>query len=257
MHALLCFSASHLRHITPTPGIYDQLVYHHKHCALSLMQKELSSLHSNCDGMKDWIIATSSFLACETLSEFTSSSARHPNIEWIHLMRGTKAVLTPMWSHRETSIFSAEWDYKSPEIHSSNNNNAVNKLNLTDVRAHLPSTYTSHVTHLANLLDPLFPERRYSAPPLEHREMEGGFEGDVRQRVRDFLVWTVTLPDTFISRVEELDPGVLKLLAWCYAGMRELWFVDRDIWWIENIAQQGVRDVMRFLREDGSIEGVH
>ena len=70
-------------------------------------------------------------------------------------------------------------------------------------------------------------------------------------------MWTVTLPDTFISRVEELDPGVLKLLAWCYAGMRELWFVDRDIWWIENIAQQGVRDVMRFLREDGSIGGMH
>src|ERR1700730_6315811 len=101
MHALLCFSASHLRHITPTAGVYDQLVFHHKHCALSLMQKELSSLRDDCEGMKDGIVATSSFLATQSLSEFTSSStSNHPNIEWIHLMRGTKAVLTPMWNHR-------------------------------------------------------------------------------------------------------------------------------------------------------------
>lgn len=76
----------------------------------------------------------------------------------------------------------------------------------------------------------------------------------MRQRVRDLFVWTVTLPDSFVSRVGELDPGILTLLVWCYGSMRELWFVDRDIWWIENIAREGVPDVMRFLRKDIPME---
>jgi hypothetical protein len=207
--------------------------------------------------MKDWIVATSSFLACQSLSEFTSSSsATHPNIEWIHLMWGTKAVLTPMWSHREQSVFFSEFDYKSPEIpHSSD---ALNKFDLINVEATLPSTYTTHVSTLANMLDPLFPERRYSLPPLAHQGIEGfEFSEDVRQRVRDLFVWTVTLPNTFGSRVEELDPGILRLLVWCYAAMRELWLLDRNIWWIENIAQQGVRDVIRFLQAgDMPMDGI-
>jgi len=247
MHALLCFSASHLRHITPTTGVYDQLVYHHKHCALSLMQKELMSLQGDIDGIKDWIVATSSFLATQSLSEFHSSeSAKHPNIEWIHLMRGTKAVVTPMWNHRQHSIFAAELTYNSPEIPHSTD--ALKKFNLTNIVTYLPSSYTEHVSKLANLLDSVFPGSRYCLPPLEREENLGWkFSGDVRQRVRDYFIWVTTLPDSFPSRVEELDPGILTLLAWGNATMRELYYVDGDIWWFENIAKQGVQDVMRFL----------
>ena len=244
MHALLCFSASHLRHITPTPGVYDVLVYHHKTRALSLLQKELSSVR--LDGMKDHIFATSSFLATQTLAEFSSSSLSSPNIEWIHLMRGTKAVLEPMWDHREESAFYAELSYTSPEI--PNSPTAMQKFDLSDVAAHLPSTYTSHVNQLGNLIDPLFPERRYTLPAPERQDQTGHiFTGDVRQRVRDLFVWTVTLPNTFGSRVQERDPGIMKLLAWSNAAMRELYLVDKDIWWIENMAKHGVQDVLRFL----------
>jgi len=42
----------------------------------------------------------------------------------------------------------------------------------------------------------------------------------------------------------------LKLLAWSNAAMRELYYVGRDIWWIEKIAQHGVQDVVRFLQQD-------
>jgi len=249
MHALLCFSASHLRHITPAPGVYDVLVYHHKTRALSLLQKELASL-SNVEGMKDHIFAASSFLATQTLAEFTSSpSSSSPNIEWIHLMRGTKAVLAPMWEHRQQSAFYAHFQYTSPEIPSSPN--ALEKFNLSEVGAHLPSAYTSLVAQLANLIDGLFPERRYLLPPLEyHDHPDYRFTGDVRHRVRGLFVWAVLLPNTFGSRVEEHDPGILKLLAWSNAAMRELYYVERDIWWIEKIAQHGVQDVLRFLQQD-------
>jgi len=220
MHALLCFSASHLRHVTPTAGVYDQLVFHHKHCALRLMQEEISTLTRDCEGMKDAIVATSSFLACQTLSEFASSSDTHPNIEWIHLMRGTKAVLAPMWSHREKSIFIAEITYQAPEIpHSSS---AMNKFDLTNIQAHLPSTYTEYVTNLANMIDPLFPSPRYRFPPLQHQEKEGfRFQGDVRQRVRALFVWTVTLPDSFPSRVRigSGDIDFVGLGLWCDEGV--------------------------------------
>jgi hypothetical protein len=211
------------------------------------MQKELMSLQGDIDGIKDWIVATSSFLATQSLSEFRSSeSASHPNIEWIHLMRGTKAVVTPMWRHRQHSIFAAEFTYHSPEIRHSSD--ALNKFNLTNIAAYLPSTYTEHVARLANILDSLFPATEYSLPPLEPEEKAGWqFSGDVRQRVRDYFVWVTTLPDTFPSRVEELDPGILTLLVWGNATMREFYSVDRDIWWFENIAKEGVRDVMRFL----------
>jgi hypothetical protein len=247
MHALLCFSASHLRHITPTPGVYDVLVYHHKTHALSLLQKELSSLDS-VEGMKDHLVATSSFLATQTLGEFSSSSPSSPNIEWMHLMRGTKAVLEPMWKHRTQSAFYAEFTYPSREISSSPT--ALEKFNLSDVAVHLPAAYTSFVAQLANLIDGLFPERRYLLPPLEHQDQpEFRFAGDVRHRIRDLFVWTVRLPNTFGSRVEEHDPGILKLLAWSNAAMRELYYVGRDIWWIEKIAQHGVQDVLRFLQD--------
>jgi len=246
MHALLCFSASHLRHITPAPGVYDVLVYHHKSRALALMQTELSSLDS-VDGMKDHIFATSSFLATQTLSEFSSSSATSPNIEWIHLMRGTKAVLAPMWEHREQSVFYSHLAYTSPEI--SNSPTALEKFNLSDVMAHLPSAYSSHVVQLGNLIDELFPERRYKLPPAEdHDHPESRFAGNVKHRTRDLFVWVVLLPTTFASRVEEHDPGILKVLAWLNAAMRELYHLDRSNWWMDNMAQHGVRDVLRFLQ---------
>jgi len=164
-------------------------------------------------------------------------------------MRGTKAVVEPMWDHREQSAFYAELNYTSPEIR--NNPAAVEKFNLSEVAAHLPSAYTSHVVQLANLIDGLFPEGQYILPPLEHQDIpEHRFTGDVRRRVRDLFVWTVTLPNTFGSRVEEHDPGILKLMAWSNAAMRELYCLERDIWWIEKIAQHGVRDVLRFLQQN-------
>jgi hypothetical protein len=166
-------------------------------------------------------------------------------------MRGTKTVVESMWDHREQSAFYAELNYTPPKIPS--NPAALEKFNLSEVAAHLPSAYTSHVVKLSNLIDELFPERRYILPPLEYQDLpEHKFTGDVRQRVRDLFVWTVTLPHTFGSRVEELDPGILKLLAWSNAAMRELYCVEWDIWWIEKIAQHGVRDVLRFLQQDGA-----
>jgi hypothetical protein len=249
MHALLCFSASHLRQVSPTPGAYDVQVYHHKSQALSLLQNELSSF--SADSMKDYIFGTSTFLSNQTLSEFSSSpSSLSPNVEWIHLVLGTRAVLEPMWGQIEKSVFYAEVTYKSPEIPT--NPTALDKFSLSDVAAHLPSTYTSHVVKLANLIDELFPERHYVLPPLERPALLNyRYSGQARQRIRDIFVWAVTLPDTFRSRVQENDPGVLKLLAWSNAAMRELYFVSRDIWWMENIAQYGVSDVLRFLQREG------
>jgi hypothetical protein len=101
---------------------------------------------------------------------------------------------------------------------------------------------------------PRDPHRSYlsgntiSPPSVEHQDNpEFTFTGDVKQRLRDLFVWTVTLPNTFRSRVEEYDPGILKLLAWSNAAMRELYLVEKDIWWIEKMAQYGVQDVLRFL----------
>lgn len=245
MHALLCFSASHLRHITPSPGVYDVLVFHHKTRALSLLQEELSSL-TNVEEMKDHIFATSSFLATQTLAEFSSSSATSPNIEWIHLLRGTAAVLEPMWHHREQSLFYTHLSSTSSEIPDSPT--ALEKFNLSDVITHLPAAYSEPVMKLATLIDGLFPERRYTLPPAEHEDHpEFRFTGHVKYRIRDLFIWAVELPNTFGSRVEELDPGILKLLAWLNAAMRELYYIERDSWWIENMALHGVRDVLRFL----------
>ena len=251
LHALLCLSATYLKHLHPDTRAYDESILFHKHHALSLLQTQLALINTS-PTTNDAIFGTSTLLVIQALGEFSiSDSATSPNIEWLPLIKGSKAVIGPMWAHRNQSIFLRILQLIPLEsITPESERRLLHKFNLTRLIAQLPLSYSVHVTQLADIIDPLFPQQSYDSPPLHSSSNSGMGETPAthsNQRLRHLFAWATDLPDSFIPRSQENDSAILTLLAWFYAALRELYLANRDLWWLERIADRGLADVMKFL----------
>lgn len=249
LHALLCLSATYLKHMHPDTRVYDESILFHKHHALSLLQTKLDLINTS-PTTNDAIFGTSTLLVIQAFGEFsTSNSTTSPNLEWLPLIKGSKAVIGPMWGHRNQSIFRPILNLVPlPSITPESERRLLHKFNLTRLVVQLPSSYSTHVIQLVDIIDPLFPLQSYQSPPLHSSPNSGMVETAITHgRLRHLFAWATHLPDSFVPRSQENDSAVLTLLAWFYAALREVYLENRDLWWLERISNYGLEDVMKFL----------
>ena len=74
LHALLCLSATYLKHMHPDTRVYDESILFHKHHALSLLQTKLDLINTS-PTTNDAIFGTSTLLVIQALGEFSTSNS--------------------------------------------------------------------------------------------------------------------------------------------------------------------------------------
>jgi Fungal specific transcription factor domain len=250
MHALLCFSASHLKHLHPESHEYDQSVILHKHHALSLLQAEITEIVSSpTPAMNEAAYGTGAILAVQSIGSFKldDSSADYPtDLNWILLMTGFKSLVVKMWDVMPESIFFPAMRDSTGDIPVATPDEErayLRKFNLDTLQSTLPPSYSNHITQLACILAPFFPLDFYARPPsasLPPNSFGSGMPWALQQLFR----WIVTLPDSFVPRAKEGDPAVLTILWWAFALFREVHACrSAPLWWIERMAKEGVEDM--------------
>jgi hypothetical protein len=253
LHAILCFSATHLKHINPASQVYDNAIIFHKHHALSLLRKQLNSLTEPSSPMNEAIYGTGVILALQSIATFKSQSDCYPtDLDWLPLISGFKSLVMNMWDACRESIFYPLIDtYKDPEPRTEEEQHKVlNKFNFAHLFHQLPPSYSAHVNRLACIMDPFFPGEYYPFPlaSCAHNMSRGDHErlpGFVA--LRQLFGWVATLPESFMSRAKEGDPSVLILLGWVFSLFRQI-YSHNPIWWIERISKEGVEDIDRVIK---------
>lgn len=252
MHAILCFSATHLKHINPNSQEYDGVIALHKHHALSLLRREIDSLTEPASPMNEAVYGTGVMLALQSIATFKSNSNSHSiDLDWLPLVSGFKSVVVNMWDGCRDSIFYALIStYKDPEPRTTEEQHkALNKFNLTHLLAQLPLSYSAHVIRLACIMDPFFPNEYYAFPLAS---CVSTFRGDYETRpgldtMRQLFGWIATLPESFMPRAKENDPSILTLLGWVFSLFRQI-HSHNPLWWIECLSKEGVEDIDRVTK---------
>jgi Fungal specific transcription factor domain len=254
MHALLCYSASHLKHINSDSTDYDQSIVVHKHHALSLLRAELDSWDTPNPPMNDAAFGTGVILAIQSLGTFKSNSASYPtDLEWIPLMTGFRSLVDNWHNMRGPSIFFPLLTaYEHPKENTKEEEDAfLRKFSLEKIPGQLPPSYSRHISKLAVQLAPYFPDDHYSNPPPTcSRCPSPGIPWT--RTLRQLLAWFATLPDSFVPRAKEGDPAILLVLWWVFTLLRELHgqqsTTREPLWWIERVAKEGVEDMKRAVQ---------
>jgi Fungal specific transcription factor domain len=252
MHAILCFSATHLKHINPTSQVYDDAVAFHKHHALSLLRRKLESLTEPSSPMNEGIYGTGVILALQSVATYKSHSNSYPtDLDWLPLISGFKSVVLNMWDGcRESIFYPLITAYMDPDPRTTEEQHkALNKFNLAHLLAQLPPSYSAHVSRLACIMDPFFPNEYYASPLASCAPMlRGGYERIPGfDTMRQLFGWIATLPESFMPRAKESDPSVLILLGWVFSSFRQI-YSHNPIWWIERISKEGVEDIDRVTK---------
>jgi len=234
MHALLCFSASHLLHISGEAK-YDEAMRFHKHHALSLMRTQLDSK------VDEAVYGTGVILALQSIGTFNSFGGYPTDLDWVGLVTGFRSLVAEMWDGRHQSIFYPLIEaYQPLEV----NEDGLRKFNLLRIQSQLPPRYSEHVKALGTLLASIFPGDYYDSP-RDIRTTERSMMPDGRA-VRYLLAWIATVPESFVSRAKECDSAVLMLLLWVFAVFRQV-YRDKPLWWLERIAKQGIEDIQKVM----------
>jgi hypothetical protein len=251
MHAILCFSASHLKHLHPDSHEYDQSILLHKHDALSLLRKELDTFSSSpYPSMNEAAYGTGTILAIQSIGSFKADSTAYPtDLNWILMMTGFKSLVVNMWSVLRDSIFFPLVDsFQRPSVKTPADEQLyLRKFSLDTLHSVLPPSYSNHITELACLLAPYFPQDHYPRPPpCSSPSSSPPSEIPWTRTLRQLLGWIATLPDSFVPRAKEGDPSILMALWWAFALLRELHScrsaLGEPLWWIERISKEGVED---------------
>jgi hypothetical protein len=252
-------------HFNPNSHQYDDAMIFHKHYALSLLRSELGSVTEPSSPMNDVIYGAAVLLAIQAIATFNSNPTSSIDLDWMPLISGFKAFLTPMWDSISDSIFYPFIGYNWPSSKGhAEQQEILKKFNLIHLSSSLPPSYTEHVIRLSSLLDPFFPDKSYSAPPLSSilstpipiadqvectdDTTSDAPNGEWIDPLRHLLAWSATLPSSFISRAREEDPAILTILGWMFCLVRKI-YVYQPLWWIERISKQGVETMARFTLE--------
>jgi Fungal specific transcription factor domain len=248
MHALLCLSATHLMHTNPDSHTYDDAIVFHKHFALSLLRSELSSV-TQPSQFNDSIYGSTLLLAFQAVATYNMHPSFPTDLDWIPLVSGFKTVLTPMRESVSDSIFHPLIKcYRSPEKKTpAEELQILERFNLCNLSTTLPPSYSETIAALALLLDLLFPDETYSAPPLS---LVGTPATNVNPilMLRRLFAWTTSFPGSFVSRAKEGDPAILTILEWTFCMFRKI-YSSHPLWWLERISTQGVEDMARLRKE--------
>ena len=222
MHAVLCFSATHLLHINPSQ-VYEEAIGVHKHYALSLLRSKLDSISDPCH-MNDGIYPTAILLSLQSMATFKSHSSHPTDLDWIPLIVGFKSIIALMWEDRAQSIsHPVLLAYKPPPDKGASVQQRISqKFNLVSVASQLPPAYSEQIIGLASILNQLFPNDFYASRPLSsvsHTLSASSlpFRPVPVQILHQVLAWTSTLPGSFVPRAIEGDPAILIVLGWMFA----------------------------------------
>jgi len=196
--------------------------------------------------MNEAAYGTSVFLAVQSIATFKSHSVLFPtDLDWIPLLTGFRFLIHNMWAERTQSIFyPLITSYQDPVVPTpEQEQQLLQKFNLAPLLSQLPPSYSEHIVRIVVLLHPFFPHEHYSKPPLLPVSRDHRLDPlESRQALRQLIAWAATLPDTFVARAREGDPGILILLGWMFSLFREI-YASKPMWWIERIATESLREV--------------
>ncbi|ODQ67723.1 hypothetical protein NADFUDRAFT_53879 [Nadsonia fulvescens var. elongata DSM 6958] len=235
MHALLCFSATHLSRTVK--GIYDQAISFHRLQAMSMLREAVKSLKPE---NTDPLVASSLLLIMESLANASTHSAEARSASaqaWIFHVRGAATILSAVWPLTPESRF---YRLIGMDLRDLNNSNVqfeiFHKVSTTGLDIFDPDIADLYPVDLTS---PYFPALAY----LDKLQSQQNFP--------DFILRVFSFPALMDKKMGELlcaaDTTARRILgAYCKFVLKYTHQMKDKIWFLEGLASVPRADIEVF-----------